>query len=75
MNLWLLEAGKDTEERIVREFGIGMCTLLYLKWITNKLLLFYTWNSTQCYVGAWMGGECGEEWTRVYVWLSPSAVH
>ena len=22
-------------ERIVREFGMDMCTLLYLKWITN----------------------------------------
>ena len=23
-------------EGIVREFGMDMCTLLYLKWITNK---------------------------------------
>ena len=41
MNLWLLEAGKDAEERIVREFGIGMCALLYLKWITNKVLVLH----------------------------------
>ena len=27
-------------ERIVREFGMDMCTLLYLKWITNKDLLY-----------------------------------
>ena len=27
-------------EGIVREFGIDMYTLLYLKWITNKDLLF-----------------------------------
>ena len=26
-------------EGIFREFGIDMNTLLYLKWITNKLLL------------------------------------
>ena len=24
-------------EEIVREFGMGMYTLLYLKWITNKV--------------------------------------
>ena len=26
-----------------------MYTLLYLKWITNKDLLYSTWNSAQCY--------------------------
>ena len=36
-----------------------MYTLLYLKWITNKDLLYGTWNSAQCYVAAWMGGEFG----------------
>ena len=47
-------------EGIVREFGIDMYTLLYLKWITNKVLLCSTGNSAQCYVAAWMGGEFGE---------------
>ena len=37
-------------ERIVREFGIDMYTLLHSKWITNKDLLYSIWNSTQCYV-------------------------
>ena len=32
---------------IVREFGIDMYTLLYLKWITNKDLLYSTGNSAQ----------------------------
>ena len=50
-------------------------TLLYLKWITNKDLLYSTGNSTQCYVAAWMGGESGGEWIHVYVWLSPFTVH
>ena len=27
-----------------------------LKWITNKVLLYSTGNSAQCYVAAWMGG-------------------
>ena len=34
---------------IVREFGIDMYTLLYLKWITNKDLLYSTGNSAQYY--------------------------
>ena len=33
------------------------------------------WNSAQCYVAAWMGGEFGGEWIRVYIWLSPFTVH
>ena len=44
-------------EGIVREFGIDMYTLLYLKWVANKDLLYSTWNSAQCYVATWMGGE------------------
>ena len=50
--------------------GLNMCTLLYLKWITNKDLLYSTGNSAECYVAAWMGGEFGGEWIHRYVWLS-----
>ena len=57
------------------EFDINMYTLLYLKWIINKDLLYSTANSAQCYVAAWMEGEFGGEWMHVYVWLSGSAVH
>ena len=32
------------EEGIDRDFGMNMYTLLYLKWITNKDLLYSTWN-------------------------------
>ena len=39
-------------EGIVTDFGKVRCTLLYLKWITNKDLLYSTWNSAQCYVAA-----------------------
>ena len=52
-----------------------MYTLLYLKWITNKDLLYSTANSAQCYVAAWMGGEFGGEWIHAYVWLSPFVVY
>ena len=62
-------------EGTVREFGMDMYTLLYLKWITNEDLLDSTGNSAQCYVAAWVGGESGGEWIHVYVWLSPFAVH
>ena len=43
------------------EFGIDMCTVLYLKYITNKDLLYSTWNSFQCYVAAWKEEEFGGE--------------
>ena len=36
-----------------REFGMDMYTLLYLKWITNKDLLYSIGNSAQCYVATW----------------------
>ena len=57
-------AGHEGEvgEGIVRELGMDVYTLLYLKWITNKDLLYSTWNSAQCYMAAWMAKECGGEW-------------
>ena len=55
-----MDAGR-IGEGIVREFGMDMYTLLYLKWITNKDLLYGIGNSAQCYVAAWMGGEFGGE--------------
>ena len=50
-------------------------TLLYLKWIAIKDLLYSPWNSAQYYVAACLGGEFGRERVHVYAWLSPSAVH
>ena len=35
---------------IVREFAMDMYTLLYLKWTTNKSLLYSTGNFAQFYV-------------------------
>ena len=66
-----LESLRSPTERIVREFGMDMYTLKYLKWITNKDLLYSTGNSARCYVAAWMGGQFGGEWIYVRVWLSP----
>ena len=59
----------------MREFEINMYTLLYLKCITNKDLLYSTGNCAQCYVAAWMGKDLGREWIHIYVWLGPFAVH
>ena len=59
---WL--EGKNVGKEIVRDFGISMYTLLYLKWITNKDLLYSTWNSAPCYVAALMGAGFAWEWIR-----------
>ena len=39
----MVASGERPGERIVREFGINIYTLL-LKWITTKDLLCITWN-------------------------------
>ena len=46
-------------EGVVREFGMDMYTLLYLKWITNKDLLCSTGDSAQCSVPVWMERSTG----------------
>ena len=51
-----------------------MYTLLCLKWITNRELLYSTWNSAQCYVAAWIGEGFGGGQIYVSVCLSPFAV-
>ena len=38
----MVTRGEGWRGGIVREFGIGMYTLLYVKWITNKDLLYST---------------------------------
>ena len=74
MNL-RLSVGEGYREGIVREFGMFRYSLLHLKWITNKALLYCTGNSAQCHVAAWMGVSLGGEWMHVCIWLSPFAVH
>ena len=37
----MVARGQGPGEGIVREFGMDMDTLLYLKWITNKDLLYH----------------------------------
>ena len=45
-----------------REFGIDMYTLLYLKWITNKDLLYSTGNYTLYFVISYKGKESEKEY-------------
>ena len=63
----MVTRGQGCGEGIVWEFGIDMYTLLYLKRITNKDLLYNTGNSAQCYVAVQLGGEFEEEGLHMYV--------
>ena len=49
------------------EIGIDIYTLLYIKQITNKDLLYSTGNSIQYSVMAYMRKESKKEWIYVYV--------
>ena len=60
-NELMVARGEEQEEGIVREFENNMYTLLYLKWITNKDLLYSTWNSAQCSAVVWMVHKFGGE--------------
>ena len=71
----MVARGEERGKWIVREFGMDMYTLLYLKWTTSKGLLYSTGGSAQCYAAATMGGAFGGEGVCIYVWLSPFAVH
>ena len=54
MNLSLLGEG------IFREFGMSMCTLPYLKWITSKDLVYSTGNSLSVMWQPGWEGSLGE---------------
>ena len=64
----------DTVENYLTFEGTLKKNLLYLKWITNKVLLYSIGNSAQRYA-AWMGGEFKGECICVYVWLSSFVIH
>ena len=66
--------GGEMEKGIIREFEMDMHTLLYLKGIINKEIMYSTWNFAPCYVEAWMG-ESLEENGYMYKWLNPFSVH
>ena len=41
----MVTSGEGWKEGIISEPGMDMYTLLYLKWITSKVLLYSTGNS------------------------------
>ena len=61
--------GREVRKKMgkVRELEMDMYTLLNLKWITNKGLLYSIRNSAECYVAAWLGVGFRGEWVCVYV--------
>ena len=63
----MVTSGGRMWEGIVREFGMDMYRLLYLKWITKKHLLYSIGKSAQFYMATWIGGEFRGEGTHVYV--------
>ena len=75
-----LSSSQGPSQGVGRDFGKVTYTLLYLKWITNKNLLYSTQNSAQCYVLAWMGlrGVWGRTdigtWTAESLYSSPETI-
>ena len=59
--------GKSTAIHSKSHKEVYTYTLLYIKYITNKDLLYSTGNSTQYSVVAYMGKESKKEWIYVYV--------
>ena len=65
-NLWLPK-GKDVGG-INQEFGINIYTLLYIKQITNRDLLYSTGNYTQYFVITYKGKESEKEYIyNIYI--------
>ena len=57
------------------EFGIDIYTLLYIKQIINKDLLYSTGDSTEYSAITYMGKESEKEQIYVYIQLNHFAVH
>ena len=62
-----LPRGKEGLGRINWGIGIDIYTLLYIKQVMNKNLLYSPGNSTQYSVMTYMGTESKKEWIYVYV--------
>ena len=67
-NFWLWQ----WEGWMVGEFGMDTYTLLDLRWMTNKDLLYRTGSSAQCYVAAWKGVGFEGERIDVYICMAES---
>ena len=60
-NLWLPKGKRGVGGGINQELGTNIHTLLYIKWITNRDLLYSTGNSAQYSAITYMGKESEKE--------------
>ena len=74
-NLWLPKGNGGVGGGINQEVAINIYTLLYIKQIINKDLLYSTGDSTQYSAITYMRKESKKEWIYVYVQLIHFAVH
>ena len=65
----LSSKGKGWGQGLNQELGINIYTLLYIKQVTNKDLLYSTGNSTQYSVMAYMGKESKRKNTSGYMYM------
>ena len=72
--LMVIRWGKDGGKGQLGECNVHVHTALF-KMDSHQAPTVWQGNSVQCYVVTWMGGEFGEGWIHVQVWLSPFAVH
>ena len=62
----MVTKGEMLWEGITQELRINTHILLYIRWITNKDLLYSTGNSTQYFVITYMGKE--SEKMNIYIY-------
>ena len=65
---------RKVQGRINWEIGTGICTLLFIEYVTNKTLLNSTENFIQYSVMTYMGIESKQEWIYVSVQLTHFAI-
>ena len=70
----MVASGEEWRERIAREFGMDMCTLLYLKHNQQGPTVQHR-ELCSMLCGSLDGRGVGGEWIHVYVWLSPNTVN
>ena len=61
------DSTKNNIAQVTEEFGVDRDTRPYLKWITNKELLYTAEKSAQCYITTEVGKESEEEYIHLYV--------
>ena len=70
-NKLMVPKGRGGDGRINYEFGIKRYTLLYVKWINNKVLLYSTGN----YIQYPVINQNGKEYEKAYVYISITESH